>query len=299
MRDKISQIKVDFLLFRSDHTCSICRQIGKDVQIHHIDGHNSNNNINNLIVLCLDCHSRVTGNAGLGRRFTKGELTRYKRSWEQTIMDKRRVKRPVVKYKKELVSQIDLLICEILAVKNIKRAQELFDLLFELHLYRGFSELDKKIIEGLQHLSLQAGLTSARLSELVADTIWMMCFHYVGPKEVPITKSGKDYVFSCMNALDTVGDYTSAYVRKRRATQAYCDNIWNFFEISIWYNWKALANKIIDSIENSLNSCSYGKKLEYPEGKKMIKRFIKKMIMTLTNERPTWRLQLKDLNNLL
>ncbi len=299
MRDKISQRNAEFLLFRADHTCSICRQMGKDVQIHHIDGNNSNNTITNLIVLCLDCHSRVTGNAGLGRRFTKGELTRYKRSWEQAVMDKRSVKRPIVKYKRELVSQIDLLICEILAVKSTKRAQELFNLLFELHLYRGFSELDKKIIEGLQHLSLMAGLTSARLSELVADTIWMMCFHYVGPKEVPITKSGKAYVFSCLNALDTVGDYTSGYVRKTRATEAYCDNILNFFDISIWYNWKVLSNKVIDSIEKSLKSCSYGKKLEYPAGKRVIRRFIKKMITTLSNERPAWRLQLRELKNLL
>jgi hypothetical protein len=42
------------VLFDNDHTCCVCRQYHKDVQLHHIDGDNRNNDQSNLAVLCLD-----------------------------------------------------------------------------------------------------------------------------------------------------------------------------------------------------------------------------------------------------
>jgi hypothetical protein len=65
------------------HTCCICRISRKHTQIHHIDSDPSNNNLENLVVLCLDCHSIVTGDEGLGRRYTGLEVTTYKTSWER------------------------------------------------------------------------------------------------------------------------------------------------------------------------------------------------------------------------
>jgi hypothetical protein len=34
-------------------------------------------------VLCLDCHSLVTGDEGLGRRYAPGELILRKKDWEE------------------------------------------------------------------------------------------------------------------------------------------------------------------------------------------------------------------------
>ena len=45
-------------------------------------GNPGNNDSDNLAVLCRDCHSRVTGDEGLGRRYSKLEVKKYKRSWE-------------------------------------------------------------------------------------------------------------------------------------------------------------------------------------------------------------------------
>ena len=44
------------LLFASDHTCCVCRDRGRAVQIHHIDEDPANNTEENLSVLCLLCH---------------------------------------------------------------------------------------------------------------------------------------------------------------------------------------------------------------------------------------------------
>lgn len=71
------------VLAANRHTCCICREGGKHVQLHHIDGNPSNNVPQNLAVVCLDHHSRVTGDEGLGRRFTPQEVREYKLEWER------------------------------------------------------------------------------------------------------------------------------------------------------------------------------------------------------------------------
>lgn len=88
-RPKIPQHIFDHLMVINQHTSCICHIPRKHVQIHHIDGSPSNNSIENLAVLCLDCHSIVTGDEGLGRRYSQGEVTSYKRNWEkQCVLDK-------------------------------------------------------------------------------------------------------------------------------------------------------------------------------------------------------------------
>lgn len=85
MRSKLPKTIEAEILFLNRHTCCICREKNKDVQIHHIDGRNGNNTLSNLAILCLDCHSKVTGKRGLGKSFSKSELRRYKKNWENSV----------------------------------------------------------------------------------------------------------------------------------------------------------------------------------------------------------------------
>ena len=68
-RRKIPKKVEDKLLSNSDHTCAICHKQGKAVQMHHIDKDLSNISYDNLIVLCLDHHSKTTESAGLGKKY--------------------------------------------------------------------------------------------------------------------------------------------------------------------------------------------------------------------------------------
>lgn len=70
------------LLAANRHTCCMCRKEGRHVDIHHIDQNPANGEWSNLAVLCKLCHSRVTGDEGLGRRITPEEIMIYKREWE-------------------------------------------------------------------------------------------------------------------------------------------------------------------------------------------------------------------------
>ena len=70
------------LLFANRHTCCICREPRHEVQEHHIDGDPANNEWDNLAVVCLNCHGRVTGKPGFGRKFSQEEVLTFKRDWE-------------------------------------------------------------------------------------------------------------------------------------------------------------------------------------------------------------------------
>lgn len=89
MRKKIADEICDLLLFECNRTCCICMLPGKDVQIHHIDQNSSNNTYENLIVLCLDCHSNVHKKGGFGRNWTEGQLQQNKEEWKERVRNRK------------------------------------------------------------------------------------------------------------------------------------------------------------------------------------------------------------------
>jgi 5-methylcytosine-specific restriction endonuclease McrA len=46
------------VLRKYDHKCHFC-DVETDVQVHHIDGHAANHDIDNLIAVCHDCHMNI------------------------------------------------------------------------------------------------------------------------------------------------------------------------------------------------------------------------------------------------
>ena len=50
-RTKIPEPIEARILFLNRHTCCVCHEKNKDVQIHHIDGNNANHKLHNLAVL--------------------------------------------------------------------------------------------------------------------------------------------------------------------------------------------------------------------------------------------------------
>ena len=74
--------------FRNDHTCCKCRQ-NSDIVIHHIDEDRSNNSIDNLAVLCNNCHNDVHKKGVSIRRYLPEEVKKYKEDWENRVSGKR------------------------------------------------------------------------------------------------------------------------------------------------------------------------------------------------------------------
>lgn len=73
------------VLFASDHTCCVCNEPGRPVQIHHIDENPSNNDEANLSVLCLLCHDKTQIKGGFGRKLDANLVTRYRDDWIRRI----------------------------------------------------------------------------------------------------------------------------------------------------------------------------------------------------------------------
>jgi hypothetical protein len=77
------------LLFYSDNTCCNCRIPGRPVQIHHIDEDPSNNESENLAVLCLLCHDDTQLKGGFGRKLDGGLVRKYRDSWMADVKQRR------------------------------------------------------------------------------------------------------------------------------------------------------------------------------------------------------------------
>jgi tetratricopeptide (TPR) repeat protein len=72
-------------LFLSDRTCCVCRIRGKPVQIHHIDDDPSHNELNNLAVLCFDCHRDTQLRGGFDRKLDAEQIILYREDWNRLV----------------------------------------------------------------------------------------------------------------------------------------------------------------------------------------------------------------------
>lgn len=299
-REQIPSRVVTEILFINNHTCCVCRRSERDVQIHHIDETRSNNALGNLAVVCLDCHSRVTGRRGLGRSYTSMEVRQYKRSWERQVLNSRRIRRPTARYRKELISQIDLIVCEILSYRqNNPRVKELLNLLYELHLWRGNREIDNKIIEGLHHLAIMSGLGSPTLAGMVAEKLWEMCWHFVGPKDVAMNSQDLFSVLDCVDALGTLASFNSEFGHGREAILVIAEQMENFFEIGLWYSKRGIVNAVIREYDKALRGCYTDNRLEFQYGRRILRRSVRRLQKILREQQSSWRHQSRRLQQVL
>lgn len=78
------------VLFDSEHTCCICQEPGKAVQIHHIDGDSSNSlDLANLAVVCFEDHDKTMVRGGFGRKLDADQVKLYKIDWERRVKKRR------------------------------------------------------------------------------------------------------------------------------------------------------------------------------------------------------------------
>lgn len=89
-RVKIPQEIADKVMFIHNSTCCVCKEPNKETQIHHIDDNPANNAINNLAVLCLECHNKTQITGGFGRRLNAGQVTLYRDEWIQIVKERKR-----------------------------------------------------------------------------------------------------------------------------------------------------------------------------------------------------------------
>ncbi len=78
------------VLFKSDHLCCVCRDPALGVQVAHIDNNPANNREENLIVLCLNHHDKVSSKSPMSKSYTQEELKKYKKEWGDIVQERRK-----------------------------------------------------------------------------------------------------------------------------------------------------------------------------------------------------------------
>jgi hypothetical protein len=289
-RPKIPAAAEEETLFNARHTCCICREKNNDVIIHHIDGNRKNNNLDNLAVVCLECHSKVTGTRGLGKSFKPGEVRRYKRSWDKQVRDSREVSRPKIFYMKELVSQVDFTICRILACdKDKHRQEELLKTLYELHLWRGDKTIDSKIVEGMKHLAIMSGLSYPGLVQLLAEKAWEMCWQFVGPDDVAMDKKDEKHVIKCAEIIEILADFNCQFARGKKATIAISQNAERLFEIGVWYLKESIAKTVLKAYDKGLDGCMEDGKIKFRTGYITLRKSLTRLPDYIESAKSFWR----------
>jgi hypothetical protein len=73
------------VMFASDRTCCVCRLEKHKVQIHHIDEDPSNNTIENLAVICPNCHTDAHTTGPFVRNLSPELIRLYNSSWCEIV----------------------------------------------------------------------------------------------------------------------------------------------------------------------------------------------------------------------
>jgi hypothetical protein len=279
----------DEVLYRNDHTCCICNVPRKHVHIHHIDGDPSNYRIANLAIVCLDCHSRVTGVQGLGRRYSAGEVRRYKRAWEQVVLYRRsKYKPPNRATQRELIGQIDVIICQILATPDHARRKELLEVIYNLHLWRGTRQIDKQIIEGFGHLAVMSGLDMPRLAKELASKVWELCWHLAGPHQVKMDRTDSTLVVRCADVVESLVSFNCLMQKHLGVLKATLDTAENLFDVAVSYKNEGIAIAVLKIYTGGLKACATEGTQEFPQGCNLLRRSAKLLRRRLKSSGLKW-----------
>lgn len=284
------------ILFDSRHTCCICENLNKDVNIHHIDGNPSNNLPENLVVLCLDCHSRVSGSRGHGRSFSTEEVKKYKASWEERIRQTRASIHPMKGHEKELKAQIDVIVCEVLsynrpflAIGNSLRPQQLLGTLGYLQLWRGTDTIRQAVIEGLDYIMRLTPPDSGVYIEAirVLKDIWQRFLWSSTQKDKP----NSQLLELSIDALDRQDEFILGFASSDYSVKATISAAALFYKVGLLYLQRKNANRALHIIEKYITLCMETDKPWGHNGLLETEQVLRDLSEWTKTEQPEWKYQ--------
>ena len=89
-RVKIHNEVASEILYKNEHTCCLCKEQGKPVQIHHINEDPSDNSMENLAVVCVECQNKIHRKGGIEKSYLPDEVKKHKILWEEAVANRRK-----------------------------------------------------------------------------------------------------------------------------------------------------------------------------------------------------------------
>jgi hypothetical protein len=259
------------ILFRNEASCCICGK--NNVQIHHIDGNNSNNDLKNLAVLCVEHHDQASSKSSMTRRLTPALVKKFKSDWEARISKKREIARRYIRTNIEEQSfvrfEIKRLVYSLPAFPDKKNTNAIIEQLYNWHL---FSDSTKNILKTIGYI--RWFLKETQISILLTR-LWEFFWQFVDPKDVPMNKKDeKDLVI----AIELIGDLGKQIVIIEENPRLFKDFFFavkHFEDFANWYKRGALKNAIKKQLAEVKRELIEAKK--YPQRKTILAEIERKL----------------------
>lgn len=233
------------VLYRNEAACCICGK--SNVQIHHIDGNNSNNEMKNLAVLCNEHHDQASSRSSMTRRLDASLVRRFKVDWEARISRKRRIARSNVAKKRDekafINFEIKRLVYSLPAFSDKKSTISIFGQLYSWHL---FSDTTKNILAALGYI--RWFLNSIQIV-IVLERLWEFFWQFVGPKDVPMNRTDEKELFSAIGLVGDLGVQTIIMGENPRVFDNLFYAMKRFEEVAANYNKPSLKNGIKNQLK--------------------------------------------------
>jgi hypothetical protein len=176
-----------------------------------------------------------------------------------------------------------LIICEILSVPDDVRRKELLEVLYNLHLWRGTSRIDRQIVEGLGHLAVMSGLSMPTLAKLIAEYVWQMCWHFVGPHQTNMDRNGIALVLRCADITESLASYNCLLQQHLGVLKTTLGTAENLFDVALWYKNEQIAKAILIIYKEAETACE-----EFSPGLMVLRRSAKGLTEKLNRSGVKW-----------